>query len=99
MVPLALLLIGFLLHVSLGSFRDATLVFTAAPFAAVGGVLALVLRGLPFTISAGIGFVAVSGVAMLGGLVLVSTVRRMEADGAPSRERSRTRRCSGFVPC
>jgi cobalt-zinc-cadmium resistance protein CzcA len=83
-VPLALLLIGFLLHMSLGSVRDAALVFTAAPLAAVGGVIALLLRGLPFTISAGIGFVAVSGVAMLAGLVLVSTVRRMEGEGVPT---------------
>lgn len=82
-VPIALILIGILLQASLGSLRDAALVFTAAPFAAVGGVAALAVRGLPFTVSAAIGFVAVSGVAMLAGLVLASTTRRLVQGGAP----------------
>jgi cobalt-zinc-cadmium resistance protein CzcA len=85
-VPLALALILFLLYTSTGSVRDALLIFTAAPFATVGGVLALAVRGMPFTVSAGIGFVAVSGVAMLAGLVLVSTIRRMTDAGAPLGE-------------
>jgi heavy metal efflux system protein len=80
-VPIALILIGILLQASLGSLRDAALVFTAAPFAAVGGIAALAVRGLPFTVSAAIGFVAVSGVAMLAGLVLVSTTRRLSRGG------------------
>ena len=80
-VPLALALILFLLYSSTHSWRDALIIFTAAPFAALGGVLALWIRGLPYTVSAGIGFVAVSGVAMLAGLVLVSTMRRMLQEG------------------
>jgi cobalt-zinc-cadmium resistance protein CzcA len=81
-VPLALLLILFLLFTSTGSLRDALIIFTGAPFATLGGLLALWIRGMPFTISAGVGFVAVSGVAMLAGLVLVSTMRHMLADGS-----------------
>lgn len=82
-IPLTLLLIFFLLYLSTNSVRDALIVFTGAPFAAVGGVLALTLAGLPFTISAGIGFIAVSGVSVLNGLVLVATIRqRMEAGAA-----------------
>jgi len=75
-VPVALALILFLLNSSTGSWRDALIIFMAAPFATIGGILALWLRGLPYTVSAGIGFVAVSGVAMLAGLVMVSTMRR-----------------------
>jgi cobalt-zinc-cadmium resistance protein CzcA len=80
-VPLALMLILFLLYSSTQSWRDALIIFTAAPFATLGGVIALWVRGMPYTVSAGIGFVAVSGVAMLAGLVLVSTMRRMLRDG------------------
>ncbi len=80
-VPMALLLIIFLLYSSTGSWRDAGIIFTAAPFATVGGVLALWLRGMPYTVSSGIGFVAVSGVAMLAGLVMVSTISRLLEDG------------------
>jgi cobalt-zinc-cadmium resistance protein CzcA len=79
-VPIALALILFLLYTSTGSLRDALIIFTGAPFATLGGLLALWIRGMPFTVSAGVGFVAVSGVAMLAGLVLVSTIRRL-ADG------------------
>jgi cobalt-zinc-cadmium resistance protein CzcA len=82
-VPIALLLIFFLLHSSTNSVRDALIIFTGAPFATLGGLLALWLRGMPYTVSAGIGFVAVSGVAMLAGLVLVSTMQRLLADGKP----------------
>lgn len=82
-VPLALFLILFLLHASSGSVRDSLLIFTGAPFAAVGGVLALWLRDMPFTISAAVGFIAVSGVAMLNGLVLSSTLRRLASEGVP----------------
>ncbi len=80
-VPLALALILFLLYTSTGSLRDALIIFTGAPFATLGGLLALWIRGMPFTVSAGVGFVAVSGVAMLAGLVLVSTIRRLADDG------------------
>ena len=82
-VPIALALIFFLLYTSTGSVRDASLIFTGAPFSAVGGVLALWLRDMPFTISAGVGFVAVSGVAILAGLVLVSTIRQRLDAGEP----------------
>jgi cobalt-zinc-cadmium resistance protein CzcA len=81
-VPLALTLILFLLYTSTGSLRDALIIFTGAPFATLGGILSLWLRGMPFTVSAGVGFVAVSGVAMLAGLVLVSTIRRLVEGGA-----------------
>ena len=85
-VPLALLLILLLLNASTGSLRDSLLIFTGAPFAAIGGVAALWLRDMPFTISAAVGFIAVSGVAMLNGLVLSSTLRRLVGEGAPLRE-------------
>jgi cobalt-zinc-cadmium resistance protein CzcA len=80
-VPVALMLILFLLYTSTHSWRDALIIFTAAPFATLGGVVALWVRGMPYTVSAGIGFVAVSGVAMLAGLVLVSTMRRLLTEG------------------
>ncbi len=85
-VPLALLLILFLLYTSMNSVRDALIIFTGAPFAALGGILAIWIRDMPFTVSAGIGFVAVCGVAMLDGLVLVSAMRRMLDAGHPINE-------------
>ena len=81
-VPLALLLVFFLLYSSTNSVRDALIISTGAPFAALGGLMALGIRGMPFTVSAGVGFVAVSGVAMLAGLVLVSTIRRLLETGS-----------------
>ncbi len=80
-VPMALAMILFLLYSSTQSWRDALIIFMAAPFATVGGIQALWIRGMPFTVSAGIGFVAVSGVAMLAGLVMVSTMRRLLEEG------------------
>jgi len=80
-VPFALLLVFVLLYFSFGRARDAWLVFTGVPFAAVGGIVALWLRGLPFTISAGVGFVALFGVAVLGQLVLVSRIRQLTDRG------------------
>ncbi len=74
-VPLALLLILILLYLSFRNLSDAATVFTGVPFAAVGGILALWMRGIPFSISAAVGFVALFGVAVLNGLVLVSTIR------------------------
>lgn len=85
-VPLALSLILLLLYLAYGNLLDAGLVFTSVPFAAVGGVAALLLRDLPFSISAGVGFVAVSGVAVLGEMVLVSALRQLIADGCPPME-------------
>ncbi|MEZ4469603.1 MAG: CusA/CzcA family heavy metal efflux RND transporter [bacterium] len=80
-VPLALLLIFALLFATFGSMRDALIVATGVPFAAIGGVGGLWLWGLPFSISAGVGFIAVSGVAVLGQLVLVSRIRQLLAEG------------------
>ena len=85
-VPMALTMILLLLYASTQSIRDTLLIFTGAPFAMLGGILALWFRDMPFTISAGVGFVAVSGVAMLNGLVMVSTIRRFVDQGAPFLE-------------
>ncbi len=81
-VPVALLMIFGLLFMSFGNGRDAALVFTGVPLALTGGVAALFLRGLPFSISAGVGFIALSGVAVLNGLVMISCIRQLRADGA-----------------
>ena len=80
-VPLALSLILVLLYFSLRSSRDVLIVATGIPLGAVGGVAALWLRDMPFTVSAGIGFVALSGVAILNGLVLVSFIKQRVAAG------------------
>jgi cobalt-zinc-cadmium resistance protein CzcA len=77
----ALLLIFFLLFVTFRSVKEALIVFSAIPLAAVGGVLALWLRGMPFSISAGIGFIALFGVAVLNGIVLISYYRRLWEEG------------------
>jgi len=82
-VPLALLLVFVLLYVTYGSVVDALSIFTAVPLAAVGGVFALWLRGMPFSISAAVGFIALSGIAVLNGLVLISYVRKLLDDGLP----------------
>jgi cobalt-zinc-cadmium resistance protein CzcA len=71
--PLSLFLILFFLHLSTGSLRNSLIIFTGAPFACVGGITALWLRGMPLTISAAIGFIAVCGVSVLNGLVMVAT--------------------------
>jgi heavy metal efflux system protein len=80
-VPAALLLIFVLLCLSLGSVGDATLVFSGVPLALTGGVAALALRDIPLSISAGVGFIALSGVAVLNGLVIISFIQRLRADG------------------
>jgi cobalt-zinc-cadmium resistance protein CzcA len=80
-VPLALLLIFSLLYWTYKSFRDALLIFTGVPLAAVGGVAALAVRGMPFSISAAVGFIALSGIAVLNGLVLVSQIKRFRSEG------------------
>ncbi len=82
-VPVALLLIFVLLCVSLNSIGDAALVFSGVPLALTGGVAALVLRDIPLSISAGVGFIALSGVAVLNGLVIISFIQRLRADGLP----------------
>jgi len=80
-VPVALFMIGFLLWMAFNSIRTALLIFLNVPFAIIGGVLALTLRGIPFSISAGVGFIALFGVAVLNGLVLVSFSRHLEEGG------------------
>ncbi len=86
MVPLALLLIFSLLYLSFHSIRDSLMVFSGVLFARAGGVLGLWIRGIPFSISAGVGFVALAGAAMLEGLVLVSYIRSLMKQGLPKRE-------------
>jgi cobalt-zinc-cadmium resistance protein CzcA len=85
-VPLALALILFLLWMALRSLRAGLLIFLNVPFAAVGGVLALWLRGIPFSVSTGVGFIALFGVAVLNGLVLVTFAEQLERAGAGSVE-------------
>ncbi len=85
-VPIVFLLIGVLLFLALGSVAEAALVFAGVPLALVGGALALLLRGMPFSISAAVGFIAVSGVATLNGLVLMQSINARLAAGAPPVE-------------
>ena len=80
-VPLALLLIFALLYGAFGSARDALLVFSGVPLALTGGVLSLWLRGMPFSISAAVGFIALSGVAVLNGVVMLSFIRDLRVKG------------------
>ncbi|SOZ38403.1 efflux RND transporter permease subunit [Cupriavidus neocaledonicus] len=85
-VPVALGLILLLLYGMFASVKDGLLVFTGVPFALTGGVIALWLRDIPFSISAGVGFVALSGVAVLNGLVMVSFIRQLRDEGRPVPE-------------
>jgi len=80
-VPLALLLILGLLYVSFGTLGDSLLVFTGVPLALTGGVLALWLRGIPLSISAAVGFIALSGVAVLNGLVMITFMNALRDGG------------------
>ena len=85
-VPAVLLLIFGLLFALFRSWRDAAVVFSGVPLALTGGVAALLLRGLPLSISAAVGFIALSGVAVLNGVVLVSFIRHLLAEGRPVDE-------------
>jgi len=80
-VPIALLLILILLFFTFKSMRYALLIFTAIPLSAIGGIIALWLRGMPFSISAGIGFIALFGVAVLNGIVLISYFIQLQKEG------------------
>ncbi len=82
-VPLALALIFLLLYLTYRNLVDALRVFTGIPFAWVGGIFALWLRDMPFSISAGVGFIALSGVAVLDDMILVSYVRQLRERGLP----------------
>jgi cobalt-zinc-cadmium resistance protein CzcA len=86
LVPLALLLIFVLLYTTFGSVRLGALIFLNVPMAATGGILALALRGYPFSISAAVGFIALFGVAVLNGVVLVSRIEELRAAGAAPAE-------------
>ncbi|MGI9231702.1 MAG: efflux RND transporter permease subunit, partial [Methylocystis sp.] len=82
-VPICFFMIFLLLYSALGSALDALLVFTAVPLALSGGVLALWLRGMPMSISAAVGFIALSGVAVLNGLVMRTYIHQLMMDGEP----------------
>ena len=81
-VPLTLIIIGGLLFMALGSARDAAIIFSGVPLALTGGVLSLWLRGIPFSISAAVGFIALSGIAVLNGLVMVTFISELRARAA-----------------
>ncbi|MGN6294983.1 MAG: CusA/CzcA family heavy metal efflux RND transporter [Chitinophagaceae bacterium] len=80
-VPAALLLILLMLYFAFGSLKYGVLIFSAIPLSAIGGVLALWIRGMPFSISAGIGFIALFGVAVLNGIVLIAEFNRLKKQG------------------
>jgi cobalt-zinc-cadmium resistance protein CzcA len=84
-VPAALLLIFGLIYASFGSARQALLIFVCVPLAATGGVAALWLRAMPFTISAAVGFIALSGIAVLNGIMLISFINQLRAEGRTVR--------------
>lgn len=112
-LPIALLLIFILLFLALRSVRQALMIYIAVPMAAIGGVMALCLRGMPFSISAGVGFIVLFGVAVLNGLVLINRFNSLKQEGmknlyhriaAGTRERLRpilltaTSAMLGFLP-
>ena len=80
-VPAALFLILLLLYFTFGSIKESLLIFTAIPLSAIGGVFALLIRGMPFSISAGVGFIALFGVAVLNGIVLIAEFNRLKKEG------------------
>ena len=80
-VPIALLLIIIFLHFAFGSLREAAMVFSAIPLSIVGGVMLLWIRGMPFSISAGIGFIALFGVAVLNAIILIDYLKELKAQG------------------
>ncbi|TDO73558.1 cobalt-zinc-cadmium resistance protein CzcA [Flavobacterium chryseum] len=80
-LPIALGLIGILLFFTFNSIKQAALIFTAIPLSAIGGVFALWMRGMPFSISAGIGFIALFGIAVLNGIVLISYFNQLKTEG------------------
>ena len=85
-VPLTMVLILFLLYLTFGSFRYAFIVLATVPFAMIGGVLSLVLTHTPFSISAAVGFISTLGIAILGGVLIVSSIRELEQKGTPIME-------------
>lgn len=97
-VPICFAVIMLLLYGALGSVRDALIVFTGVPLALVGGILALLLRGMPFSISAAVGFIALSGVAVLNGLVMLSAIQDLMARGLDRAEAAREGALSRLRP-
>ena len=85
-VPMALALIFALIFLSFDSLRQAALIFTCVPLAVTGGIFALYLRGMPFTISAAVGFIALSGIAVLNGIMLISFINQLRAEGLSLRD-------------
>lgn len=80
-VPIALLLIFVLLYFALKTLKDTVLIFTAIPFSSVGGIFLLWIRDMPFSISAGVGFIALFGISVLNGIILVERFKDIESDG------------------
>jgi cobalt-zinc-cadmium resistance protein CzcA len=85
-VPMALVFIFILIFLNFGSFRQAALIFVCVPLAVTGGIFALWVRDLPFTISAGVGFIALSGIAVLNGIMLISFINQLRREGRTVRE-------------
>ncbi len=88
-VPLALTLIFVLLYMAFGELGTSLLIYLNVPFAAVGGVVALALRGMPFSISAAVGFIALFGIAVLNGVVLLTTIKAARAEGKSAAQAAR----------
>jgi cobalt-zinc-cadmium resistance protein CzcA len=85
-VPMAMALIFILIFMSFGSVRQAALIFVCVPLAVTGGVFALWVRDMPFTISAGVGFIALSGIAVLNGIMLISFINQLRREGRSVRD-------------
>lgn len=88
-VPVVLLLILSLLYMAFGELKTSFLIYLNVPFAAVGGVCLLALRGMPFSISAAVGFIALFGIAVLNGVVLLTTIKKLRAGGLDAHEAAR----------
>ncbi len=86
-VPIALILIFILLYLAFQSLKEALLIFSAIPLAVVGGIVALYLRHMPFSISAGVGFIALFGIAVLNGIVLIEHFKELKASGMQLKQR------------
>ena len=86
-VPIALILIFVLLYFALKSFSQTIMIYTAIPLSAIGGIFALWLRGMPFSISAGVGFIVLFGVAVLNGLVLITSMNELKKEGFELKDR------------
>ena len=86
-VPVSLLLILLMLYFAFNSLKQGLLIYSAIPLSAIGGILALAIRGIPFSISAGVGFIALFGVAVLNGIVLVAEFNRLKSEGTKDLKR------------